>query len=115
MGRHSRAALSRVSNLGHAQKKFRAHVEDITDPQDPDFDRNQLQNHTVDLLEEGFFILDEDLGSDSEDELEDEECEDKSTDKTVTDTDIAAFTQRLAETQLAGVKVEHIAMAEKLN
>jgi hypothetical protein len=93
-------------------------VEDITDPQDPDFDGNQLQNsqnHTIDLLEEGFFMLEEDLGSDSKDEIEDKECEDESTHKPVTDADIVAFTQRLAEAQLAVVKAEHVAMGEKPN
>ncbi|KAF8804556.1 hypothetical protein BYT27DRAFT_7300076, partial [Phlegmacium glaucopus] len=113
MGRHSRATLAHVSNLGHAQKILWAHVEDITDPQDPDFDGNQPQKHPVDLLEEGFFILDEDLGSDTEDKMEDEECEDESTDKSVTDADIAAFAKMLAEAQLAAVKAEHIAQAEK--
>ncbi|KAF8804583.1 hypothetical protein BYT27DRAFT_7259069 [Phlegmacium glaucopus] len=113
MGRHSRATLACVSNLGHAQKILWAHVEDITDPQDPDFDGNQPQKHPVDLLEEGFFILDEGLGSDTEDEMEDEECEDESTDKPVTDADIAAFAKMLAEAQLAVVKAEHIAQAEK--
>jgi hypothetical protein len=115
MGRRSKATLARVSNLGHPQKKNQARVEDITDPQDPYFDGNQPQNHPVDLLEERFFMLDEDLGSDSEDEIDDEECEDETTDKVVTDTDIAHFTERLAEAQLAAVKAEHVAMAEKPN
>jgi len=35
-------------------------------------------------LEEGFFTLDEDLGSESEDKIDDEECEDETTDKVVT-------------------------------
>jgi hypothetical protein len=115
MGRRSKATLARVSNLGHPQKKFQACVEDITNPQDPDFDGSRPQNHPVDLLEEGFFMLDEDLGSDSEDEIDDEECEDENTDKVVTDTDIARFAERLAEAQLAAVKAECVAMAEKPN
>ena len=72
-------------------------------------------NHANDLLEEGFFMLEEDLGSDSEDEIEDEELEDESIDKPVTDADIVAFTQILAEAQLAAVKAERIATAEKPN
>ncbi|KAF8526919.1 hypothetical protein BU17DRAFT_82373 [Hysterangium stoloniferum] len=76
---------------------------------------NQPQNHPVNLLEEGFFILNKDLSSDNEGEIEDEECKDESTDKPVPDADIVAFTQMLAETQLAVVKAEHIATAEKLN
>ena len=47
MGRHSKATLAHVSNLGHPQKKFQAHVEDITDPQNPDFDESRPQNHPV--------------------------------------------------------------------
>lgn len=105
MGRRSKATLSRVNNLGHAQKNLRAQVEDITDLQDPDFDENSPQNHANDLLEEGFFMLEEDLGSDSEDEIEDEELEDESIDKPVTDADIVAFTQILAEAQLAAVLI----------
>ena len=35
MGKHSKATLSRINNLGHAQKNLRAQVEDITDLQDP--------------------------------------------------------------------------------
>jgi hypothetical protein len=115
MGRHSMATLACASNFRHAQKNLQAHVEDITNPQDPDFDRNQPQKEPVDLPEEGFFILDEGLDSDTEDEIEDEECEDESTDKPVTDADIAAFTKILAEAQLAAVKAECIAKAEKPN
>jgi hypothetical protein len=115
MGRCSKATLSCVNNLGHAQKKLWAQVEDITDLQDPDFDENPPQNYANDLLEEGFFMLEEDLGLDSEDKIEDEELEDESIDKPVTDTDIVAFTQILAEAQLAAVKAERIATAEKPN
>lgn len=109
MGRRSRAALSRVSNLRHAQKNLPAHVEDISDPQNLYFDRNPP--------EEGFFMLEEDLGSDSDSEIEDEENKDESTDKiaSLTDADIVAFTRRLAEAQLAAVKAEQITMTEKPN
>ena len=97
MGRHPKKTLACISNLRCRQKILQAHVEDITDPQDPDFDGNQPQNQPVDLLEEGFFMLDEDLSSDSEDEIDDEECKDESMDKVVTDTDIARFTEWLTE------------------
>jgi hypothetical protein len=50
-------------------------VEDITDLEDPDFNGNPPQNHAIDLLEEGFFMLKEDLGLDSEDEIDNEELE----------------------------------------
>ena len=76
MGRRSKATIACFKNCGQAQKKLQAQVEDITDPQDPYFNEYQSWNHPADVLEEGFFILDKDLGSDSEDE----ECEDESTD-----------------------------------
>ena len=78
MGRHPKKTLACISNLGCQQKILQAQVEDITNPQDPDFDGNQPQNQPVDLLEEGFFMLDEDLGSDSEDKIDDKECKDES-------------------------------------
>ena len=111
MGRRSTATLTRISNLGYTKESFRAYVEDITDPEDPDFHGNHSKNHAVDLLEEGFFVLDENLDSDSEDEG----CEDECADESVTDADIAAFTQILAEAQLAAVKAEQLAKAEKPN
>ena len=41
-GRRSKATLSYVNNLGHAQKNLRAQVEDITDLQDPFGGTNHL-------------------------------------------------------------------------
>ena len=83
-------------------------MEDIMDPQDPDFKGNLPQNCSIDLLEAGFFMLDED-------KIEDKECKDESMDKPVTDAHIVAFTQILAEAQLAAVKAECITTAEKPN
>ena len=40
-------------------------MEDITDLQDLDFNENPPQNHANGLLEEGFFMLQEDLALDS--------------------------------------------------
>jgi hypothetical protein len=111
MGRHSKATITRVNNLRQAQTILRTHVDDISSCQDPYFDGNQLPNHQTDLPEEGFFILDENLGPESEDE----ECEDEFTDKNVTDADITAFTQLLAEAQLAAVKAERAEKSEKPN
>ena len=65
MGKRSKATLSRVNILRNARKIFRAQVEDITDLQDLDFNENPPQNHANGLLEEGFFMLQEDLALDS--------------------------------------------------
>jgi hypothetical protein len=115
MGRRPKATILCINNLGHAQKKLQAQVKDIMNPQAPYFEGNPSQNCSIDLLEEGFFMLDKDLDSDDEDETEDEECKDESMDKPVTNADIVAFTQILGKAQLAAVKAEHITTAEKLN
>jgi hypothetical protein len=75
-------------------EKLQAKVEDIMDPQDPDFEGNLPQNWSIDLLEaeEGFFMLGKDLDSDNEDKTKDEECENESMDKPVINADIVAFT-----------------------
>lgn len=49
MGRRSKAIVSRVNNLGHAQKMLRAQV-DIADLEDLDFNGNPPQTHAIDLL-----------------------------------------------------------------
>ena len=101
MGRRPKATVSRINNLRHPRKILRAPVEDIqTDLEDLDFNGNPPHNHAID----------------SEDEIDNEEIEDESMDKPVTDADIVAFTQILAEAQLAAVKAERtVATADKPN
>ena len=87
MGRRSKATISCINILRNSRKNLPAQVEDITNHQPEDlldFEGNPPQHSAIDLLEEGFFMLDEDLGSDSEDETKDEECKDESIDKPVT-------------------------------
>jgi hypothetical protein len=74
------------------------------DPRNPYSQGNLPQNHLINFLEEGFFMLAWDLDSDDEDETKDAECEDEFMDKPVIDADIVTFTQILAEAQLAAVR-----------
>ena len=94
---------------------MRALVVDATTTdlaEDPDFTQNPTQNATDNLIGQSFFILDEDLGSDTD---EDESDYKKETVDVKTDADIFMFSQILAEVQLAAVKAEQEAAQEQPN
>jgi hypothetical protein len=72
MGQQSKAIQARLKNLQkHVTTPQKAYVEDISDEEDADYNHTK-QHGTADLLEEGFFFLDEDSDSD-EDSLYGEE------------------------------------------
>ena len=114
MGRQSKAAAARVENLKIARKHLQPQIEDVTDQENTDFEPSSTQNqhHHDDLLEEGFFILEEDLGSESELDDEDEGSDEEST---ASESAIAEFMRVLGEAQLAAVKLEAEARSEKPN
>ena len=93
MGRQSRVKAAHVKNIQETRERHKASVEDITATEDLYFVQNTAQNATNDHLEQGFFILEEDLGPN-------------------TDADIFTFSQILAEAQLAAVKAEQEATQE---
>ena len=93
MGRQSRVKAAHVKNIQETRERHKASVEDITATEDPYFVQNTAQNATNDHLEQGFFILEEDLGPN-------------------TDADIFTFSQILAKAQLAAVKAEQEATHE---
>ena len=66
MGRQSKAIQACLKNLQkHVTTPQKAYVEDITDEEDADYNHAK-QHGTADLLEEGFFFLDEDSDSDED-------------------------------------------------
>ena len=68
MSRQSKAIQACLKNLQkHVMTPQKAYVEDVTDEEDTDYNHAK-QHGTADLLEEGFFFLDED--SDSDEDLE---------------------------------------------
>ena len=88
MGRRPKATVSRINNLRHPRKILRAPVEDIqTDLEDLDFNGNPPHNHAID----------------SEDEIDNEEIEDESMDKPVTDADLSMPMRRVYQDQLQGL------------
>ena len=66
MSRQSKAVQAHLKNLQkHVTTPQKAYVEDITDEEDADYNHAK-QHGTADLLEEGFFFLDEDSDSDED-------------------------------------------------
>jgi len=114
MGRPSKAKQARIKNLLRAKARKRTlAAEDATttdSTEDPDYTQNPTQNAADNLIEQGFFILDEDLGSDTD---EDESDDEKEAVDVKTDADIFMFSRILAEAQLAAVKAEREAAQER--
>jgi len=70
MGKQSKAAAARLHNLQKAENVKKATVENASDDEDSDYQAD-------DLLEQGFFFLDEDISSDDEDEVTGDENNDE--------------------------------------
>lgn len=91
MGRQSRANTAHVKNIQEARKRHKASVEDITAMEDPDFVQSMAQNATNDLLEQGFFILEKELGPDIDDDDDDKDEEEAGNLNIKTDANIFTF------------------------
>ena len=77
MGRQSKAIQACLKNLQkHVTTPQKAYVEDITDEEDADYNHAK-QHGTADLLEEGFFFLDEDSDSDEDSEYGEEDIDEE--------------------------------------
>ena len=77
MGQQSKAIQARLKNLQkHVTTPQKAYVEDVTDEEDADYNHAK-QHGTADLLEEGFFFLDEDSDSDEDSEYGEEDIDEE--------------------------------------
>jgi hypothetical protein len=103
MGRLSKAKEAHVKNLLEAKAKQSTSVEDVTLTED------MTQNATDDLHEQGFFILEDNKGSDTDEGESDDEEE---TGDVLADADISMFSQILYKAQLTAVKAEREAAQE---
>jgi len=115
MGRHSKAKQTRIQNLRCAQKAQKPYIEDVTDLEDDHIDQGPPQDPFGDLLEHGFFLLDEDLGSDSDSDEEDEfyTADETNSETPPSEESLLVFSRMLQEAQLAAAKLEHEAKSEK--
>ena len=110
MGRHSKATKARHSNLGRLKNPQKSSVEDASDDEDLDFEDDNL-------LEHGFFFLDDESpseeDSDASDSDEDEELDEDELDGLINEAKIKHFNAILFEAQAMAVKAEHEANGEK--
>ena len=110
MGRQSKATKARRSNLGRLNNPQNPSVEDASDDEDSDFEDN-------DLLEHGFFFLDDEPPSgedpDVSDSDEDEELDEDELDGLINEEQIEHFNAILFEAQAMAVKAEREANGEK--
>ena len=92
MGRQSKAIQARLKNLQkHVTTPQKAYVEDVTDKEDADYNHSAKQHGMADLLEEGFFFLDEDSDSDEDSEYGEEDIDEEELAELKTEDDIHRF------------------------
>jgi len=106
MGRQSKATKARRSNLGRLNNPQNPSVEDASDDEDLDFEDN-------DLLEHGFFFLDDSPSEEDSDSDEDEELDEDELDGLINEAKIEHFNAILFEAQAMAVKAEREANGEK--
>jgi len=106
MGRQSKATKAQRSNLGRLNNPQNPSVEDASDDEDLDFEDN-------DLLEHGFFFLDDSPSEEDSDSDEDEELDEDELDGLINEAKIEHFNAILFEAQAMAVKAEREANGEK--
>ena len=117
MGRKSKADLACQSNLNLRQKAQKSSVEDVTDSEDEEYSDSDDQD---DMLEQGFFFLDEGYdsdnsleGSDSDSDQDMDEILEEELRSLKNEQEMHHFHQILREAQDLALKMEWEAMAEK--
>ena len=112
MGRRSNGTQARIKNLQKHKGTKKPTVEDVPESDDEEYSPPSWKQ-TSDLLEEGFFFLDEDSDSDSDSEFEDEEVEEDEWKELRTEADLFCFNSILAEAQAVAIQAEKEAAESK--
>jgi len=112
MGRPSKNTTSRLKNLKGTSGHQKATVEDITDSEDEIYVPS-AQNGPSDLMEEGFFFLDEESCSDEDSDFGDEEMDDDELKELETEEQIYRFNAILAEAQAVAIQAAKEAAESK--
>ena len=104
MVQQSKAIQASLKNLQkHVTTPQKAYVEDVTDEEDADYNHGAKQHGTADLLEEGFFFLDEDSDSDEDSEYGEEDIDEEELAELKTEDNIHCFNAILAEAQAVAI------------
>ena len=86
----------------HVTTPQKAYVEDVMDEEDADYNHAK-QHGMADLLEEGFFFLDEDSESDEDSEYGEEDIDEEELAELKTEDNIHRFNAILAEAQAVAI------------
>ena len=113
MGQQSQAIQACLKNLQkHVTTPQKAYIEDVMDGEDADYNHTK-QHGMADLLEEGFFFLDEDSDSDEGSEYGEEDIDEEELAGLKTEDDIHCFNAILAEAQAVAVQASKEAAESK--
>jgi hypothetical protein len=111
MGKRSKAATTRINNLKKSKIIQKPPVEEVSDDEDTNFDDRE------DILDHGFFFVDEeDMSSDEDDlesESEDEELDEDELDELANEAALNHFNAILSEAQKMAIKAEQEAAGQK--
>jgi len=112
MGQHSNGTQACIKNLQQHKGTKKPTVEDVPESDNEEYSPPS-QKQTSDLLEEGFFFLDEDSDSDSDSEFGDEEVEEDELKELRTEADLFRFNSILAKAQAVAIQAEKEATESK--
>ena len=104
MGRPSKYTQGQQKNLQRRDRTKKTTVEDIMDLEDKD--EEYCPPTQPDLLDEGFFFLDEESDSDSNSEFGDDEIEEDELKELQTEQELHLFNSILAEAQAVAIQAE---------
>jgi hypothetical protein len=109
MGRRSKATTARINNLQKSTGPRNATVEDVFNDEDVNYEQDD------DLLDEGFFFLDDDATEDDSDDCdsEDDEVDEDKLESLQNEAAIEHFNAVLREAQALAVKAEREAAGER--
>src|SRR3954467_6266555 len=103
MGRHSNGTQAHIKNLQQHKGTKKPTVEDVPELDDEEYSPLS-QKQMSDLLEEGFFFLDEDSDGDSDSEFGDEEVKEDELKELRAEVDLFRFNSILAEAQAIAIQ-----------
>jgi hypothetical protein len=105
MGRRSNGTQAHIKNLQRRDRTKKPTAEDVPESEDEEY-CPPTQKRMSDLLNEGFFFLDEELDGDSDSEFADEELEEDELKELRTEAELFRFNSILAEAQAVAIQAE---------
>lgn len=112
MGRQSNGTQTHLKNLQQCNRAKKPTIEDVLESEDEEY-CPPTWKQTSDLLDEGFFFLDEESDGNSDSEFGDEEGEEDELKELRTEAELFQFNSILAEVQAVAIQAEKEATESK--